>query len=237
MNLAIDIGNSFCKAALFSESSLHELKQFPSDARLAGLFDWLEEIDFTASILASVADVPVELAQLLSLKGPFIEMRPDTPQALVLDYATPRSLGVDRLAASNAAHVMFPDANVLVVNAGTCITYDIVDRGGVYRGGAISPGIVMRLKAMHTFTARLPLVQGVNQTGLSGKSTEESMLSGAINGARSEVAGMAEQFGKEYPELLILLSGGDLPFFAVPNIVLIGLNEILQFNIKADAHQ
>lgn len=246
MNLAIDIGNTYCKAAIFAGSEPGALVQFPTNALMAGLLPWLEHLEFKASILASVSEIPGDLPSILSERGTYIEMKPQTPQCLLLDYDTPHSLGVDRIAAANGASSLYPARDILVVNTGTCITYDIIDRGGVYRGGAISPGVAMRLKAMHTFTARLPLVQGVNQTRLSGKSTEQSMLSGAVNGARAEVDGMIAKFGKEYPELLVLLSGGDLTYFdkwlesgifAVPNIVLIGLNEILQFNLKADAHQ
>lgn len=245
MKLVLDIGNTLAKAALFDGDSMVWIESIPTDSP-ERLIDSISPLDFRASILSSVAVVPQGLSAILKERGNHIEMNTRTLQPLSLDYETPNTLGVDRLAAANGAHAMHPGRDVLVVVAGTCITYDIVSEDGLYMGGAISPGITMRLNAMHTFTAKLPLLSSEMDPTLLGKSTKNSMLSGAVNGAVEEVMGMITRYRTEFSDLHVIISGGDLPFFdkclensifAVPNIVLKGLNEILDFNITTDAHQ
>jgi type III pantothenate kinase len=146
----------------------------------------------------------------------------------------------DRLAAAIAGATLYPGSNVLVIQAGTCITYEFINAQGEYIGGAISPGIQMRYKAMNTFTGKLPLIEHKKFDGLIGQTTEESILSGVNNGILAEVDGIINAYKSQYPDLTIILSGGDADFFvkqlknsifAVPNIVLKGLNIILDFNV------
>ena len=155
-------------------------------------------------------------------------------------YTTPATLGVDRIAAICGAIEIFPQQNCLVVDAGTCINYEFLDAALNYHGGAISPGIQMRFDALHKFTARLPLIKEFNKTELVGNSTESCMTSGVVNGVVAEVNGIIEKYAQKFPDLGVILCGGDAyffennlkqPIFAAPDLVLHGLNRILQHNV------
>jgi type III pantothenate kinase len=155
-------------------------------------------------------------------------------------YATPSTLGMDRLAGVCGATQLFPDENTLVIDAGTCVKFDFVDKHKNYLGGAISPGLSMRFRAVHAFTSRLPMLVPANDPELIGNSTETSIQSGVINGMVEEIDGIIVRYQKKYPDLKVILSGGDGAFFenklkasifASPNVVLIGLNSILIYNV------
>jgi type III pantothenate kinase len=155
-------------------------------------------------------------------------------------YATPTTLGVDRIAGVCGAKHMSPKTNVLVIDAGTCITYDFLDRDGNFLGGGISPGLMMRFNAVHNFTARLPLVPLVEIAPLIGDSTETCIQSGVINGLIEELGGIISLYRQKFEGLAVILSGGDARFFenklkgsifAVPELVLSGLNSILIHNV------
>jgi type III pantothenate kinase len=148
---------------------------------------------------------------------------------------------MDRLASAVAAFHRFPVHPVLILNAGTAVTYDIVTKIGEYLGGSISPGMQMRFRALHTFTKQLPLLTYTGIDFLTGNDTDTSVLSGVINGMAAEMEGMIARYQKEYPGIKVVLSGGDLNYFvnrlkisifAVPNIVIYGLQQILAFNDK-----
>ena len=130
----------------------------------------------------------------------------------------------------------------MVVDAGTCITCDLIDEKNIFRGGTISPGLQMRLQAMHTFTSKLPLLKLKSPKQLVGKSTDDAMLSGVVNGSRQEIAGLIRQYQKEHPNLKVIICGGDAIYFdkmiefnifVLSNLVLEGLNAILRFNGKS----
>jgi type III pantothenate kinase len=159
-------------------------------------------------------------------------------------YDSPETLGKDRLAAAVAGNHLFPNQNVLVIDAGTCIKYDFINAQAEYLGGAISPGLQMRFNALHIFTEKLPLIELTVFKTLIGKNTTDSLLSGVINGTLSEIDGIIDQYREIYPEIQIVLSGGDAEYlvgklkkgiFAVSNIVLQGLKIILDYNDKQKA--
>jgi type III pantothenate kinase len=136
---------------------------------------------------------------------------------------------------------MFPNSNILVIDAGTCITYDFIDKNGVYQGGAISPGINLKLKALNTFTQKLPLIEFKNEFVLIGQTTEESILSGVLNGTIAEIEGIIGYYSHSFSDLKTIICGGasnffeskiKAPIFVVPELVLIGLNRILQYNVS-----
>jgi type III pantothenate kinase len=163
------------------------------------------------------------------------------PLPIKILYATPQTLGVDRIAGSCGALQLFPGKNTLVIDAGTCITYDFTDSSKQYYGGGISPGLKMRFQAVHTFTARLPLVSPVENPELIGNSTETSIQSGIVNGTVAEIDGIIDRYRQKYPDLQVILCGGDGPFFenklkasifASPDLVLIGLNSVLIHNVR-----
>ncbi|HEY5825470.1 MAG TPA: type III pantothenate kinase, partial [Cyclobacteriaceae bacterium] len=156
-------------------------------------------------------------------------------------YATPTTLGVDRIAAVCGALEIYPNGNCLVVDTGTCINYEFIDAKGEYLGGAISPGIHMRLEAMHKFTARLPLVTNNPDAQLIGNSTATCMQSGVTNGVIAEIEGIITRYSHLYPDLGVILSGGDYSLFenklkpsifVAPELVLSGLNRILLHNVR-----
>ena len=164
-----------------------------------------------------------------------------TPVPIKLSYATPETLGPDRIAAALAGWQLSGGGNVLTIVAGTCITYNVVETNGHFTGGAISPGLNMRLEAMHHFTGKLPLVRMKGDFPLTANTTESSLRSGALNGAVREVAGMIASYKSLYPEMKIVISGGDGAFlaealkngiFARPDLVAEGLNTILEYNVS-----
>lgn len=239
MRLVADFGNTLQKIARFDGGRMTDVTVFHSITAEQLLQYLLEKGPFRAGILASVTDVPDTVTGILAGLRRFIRLDHCTPIPLRITYRTPETLGADRIALAVAAASLFPGKNCLVIGAGTCITYDVVTANGTYPGGAISPGIAMRLKAMHTFTGKLPLVEMQDFRDLIGTTTAASILSGAINGAVEEINGVTARYQKQFDDLQVILTGGDQEFlvnkvkndiFAVPDLVLQGLNKILEHN-------
>jgi type III pantothenate kinase len=239
MKLVLDIGNTLVKAGVFEKKQLLSTKTSPELS-----MDFISVIakknkGISSVIISSVIEIPSELTRTLKKNYRFIELSDSTPVPITNLYKTPETLGKDRLAGVVAAHFLYPKKNVLVIDAGTCITYDIIDKNGKYYGGSISPGLSMRFKAMHTFTGKLPLVSLSNYKELTGRDTKESILSGVINGVIAEADTIIERYKKQYFSLKTVICGGDASFladrlknsiFAQPELVLKGLNEILDYN-------
>jgi type III pantothenate kinase len=173
----------------------------------------------------------------------YLRLHHQLPLPIRLNYATPHTLGMDRIAAVAGASAHFEKRDLLVIDAGTCITYDFLNKDLIYSGGAISPGIRMRFKALHTFTGQLPFINWKNgdHAEMTGDSTETSIVSGVVNGAISEVTGFIDHYRSHYDNLQVVMTGGDLEtfdkalknrIFADPNLVLLGLNKILRYNIE-----
>jgi type III pantothenate kinase len=236
MNLLVDIGNTRIKAALVEGSSVKEVSIIKDEQ------DWIEIIkknpqnilvssvrkDTDGLIKPLLASFPKLLILTTSLKLP-----------IGLNYDTPDTLGMDRLAAATGAYTLAPDAPLLSVMAGTCITCDLTVKG-VYQGGSISPGVRMRLDAMHHFTSKLPVLEPSEQYSFPGKSTAGSMQAGAVEGALLEIQNRILHLRKEYPDLVVFISGGDAllfessvnpPIFVVPDLIFVGLNRILEYNV------
>jgi type III pantothenate kinase len=181
-----------------------------------------------------------EFRDALQIEVPVLNLSGTTQVPLAKDYDTPETLGADRVAAAVGANWLVPESDLVVIDMGTCITYDLVDKQGIFRGGLISPGMKMRFNALHTFTRRLPLVEPKSDPVLIGKSTLQAIQSGVINGMIAEIDGIIERYRHEKPTLRVVTCGGDAPFFesklkhpifAVPELVLIGLNRILLYNV------
>lgn len=241
-NLVIDYGNTLVKAALFISNDPIEIIAKPH-LELTDLKGWREKYIVQDVILSAVRDIPEAIRNYLEAEYQFLELTHQTAVPVKNLYKTPETLGRDRLAAVVGAHDLMESDDVLVIDAGTSITFDFVDSQGVYHGGGITPGIQMRFKALHTFTARLPLLNSRKIDVLSGTSTEESILSGVLNGVAAEIDGIINRYVEQYPELQIIVTGGDVDFFAeklksnifaTPNLVLKGLNKILQFNVEEE---
>lgn len=236
LQLAVDIGNSSIKVGLFEGLELKDQKVFRS----------VQEIEMWASNQAIsrgiVASVRQEVA--LSLPIPLFIFGSDALRLPIKNlYKSPQTLGKDRLAGVIGARALFPDAACLVIDMGTCITFDLVNGHGEYLGGAISPGFHMRFKAMHHFTARLPLAEiPESAVELVGTDTNSCLQSGVVNGIKFEIEMAIASYRSKYPNLKVLLCGGDAHFFesiikgdifAFPELVLHGLNHTLLYNNNA----
>ena len=237
MHLAIDIGNSALKFALFEGVQMME-----KGNDIAALTTLLSSgrTSISAAIMASVADSAPTIDLLRKFNIPLTILSHQTPVPIRNLYQTPETLGTDRLTLAVAADRIFACAPTLVIAAGTCITYNFVEQGA-FVGGAISPGITMRFQALHHYTAKLPLIdwtayQGRVYQGLTGGDSQDSIISGVLNGVIQEVEGTIEQYKLRYSGLRVAVTGGDMPFlvknlkndiFARPGMVLEGLNYIL----------
>lgn len=192
-------------------------------------------------ILSSVKDLPRPLIRQFSTYSLYIELDADTPLPIKNNYRTPKTLGRDRLAAVTGAFALFPGQNSLVIDAGTCITYDLLTKEGIFAGGNISPGLKMRFQAMHSFTAKLPMVAKGTIRSIIGTSTKSALRVGAQWGAILEMQGFIDLFSDQFGSINVLLTGGDANFFAKKlksqifvnqNLVLTGLNKILSHNVQ-----
>lgn len=238
MNVAVDNGNSAAKVGIFDHQNLAEKHAFDSQEKLE---NFLRKISADHIIVSSVQTHPKKIIQWIRPKGKKFILDHKLPLPVNNLYKTPQTLGVDRLAGVCGAQVVFPFQNCLVIDSGTCITYDFLDKAGNFHGGGISPGIHMRFKAMNTFTARLPLIKPADQAPLIGDSTETCMQSGVMNGVIAEVDGIILQYQMKFEDLRVILCGGDAgvfenklkaSIFASPELVLIGLNSILIYNVN-----
>jgi len=242
LKLIIDFGNSLQKLAVFDGKNLL-LKELFQDLKPDTLIRFIEKNGpFHGIILSSVSNHPLALEKILSRSGKFILLNSHTLIPIKNLYQTPESLGKDRIAAVTGAWSLFPGHNILSIDAGTCITYDILTKNGEYLGGGISPGIRMRFQALHTFTGKLPLIEPDDFDGLIGRSTRESLLSGVYNGVTAEIRELIRLYRDKFDELTVIITGGDHQFlhnklkiniFAVPDLVLLGLNEIFDYNDHA----
>ncbi len=241
MNLVIDIGNTQAKLVVFDgDEPIEETRT--SNKTLKALPAVIGKHHPQHAIVATVADTNPALEVLLSsLPMPTLRFTPNVPVPLIKnEYQTPNTLGADRLAAVVGAVSLKPGHDLLVIDAGTCITYEFVDAKGRYKGGNISPGLHMRLQAMHEQTALLPLVEAEGETPEIGYDTETAIRSGALKGMKREIEGYIRDFQKKYPSLLVFLTGGDHFDFDTPikNIIFAdnflvprGLNRILLHNL------
>lgn len=239
MNLVIDNGNTRTKAFVF-ENDRVVMSDMDIPVDRSYLEKLLKDYPISKSIVSSVGLFPGALISFLSAHTNLIEFSHNTPVPVQNRYESPGTLGLDRLAGICGAYQLYPAQASLVIDCGTCITYDMVDEKGIYRGGAISPGIRMRFSALHTFTVKLPLLNFDQQAPeLIGTDSEKSIYSGVINGTLAEVEGLIGRYKESYPALNVIICGGDTAFFdthlknsifALPNLVSLGLNSIIRYN-------
>jgi type III pantothenate kinase len=238
MNLVVDYGNSAAKVGIFDHQNLMEKQSFHDAAELR---QFLNSYNANHLIISSVNTDAAEIASWSHASGLKLVLHHSLPLPINNLYKTPATLGVDRVAAVCGAQQLFPFNNCLVIDAGTCITFDFIDKENNYHGGAISPGLKMRFQAVHTFTARLPLITAIENPKLVGDSTETCIQSGVINGIVAELEGTIDQYRVKFGELQVILCGGDARFFenkvkasifASPDLVLVGLNSILIYNVN-----
>ncbi len=241
MNLAIDVGNTRVKIAVFEKDKLVELFVFQKTKILSEIKEILKKHEISVGIMSNVASISdsklKKLKDLVHIQ--VISSFTEVPFKNL--YETPKTLGVDRIALVAGAVSQFSGHNILVIDAGTCITFDFVNSEGEYLGGTISPGLKMRFNSLNYFTANLPLLEIDELTDFIGKNTKESINSGVINGAIQEIDGVINQYNKKFLDLTVVLTGGDTNFlakqlkssiFANQNLLLQGLNRILIHNTE-----
>lgn len=241
--LVIDIGNSFTKSAVFDGDTILFLET-TNGVNSNHLETIAEQYQIQKIIVCAVVHTAVENLSALAKKRDLLWFNAQTKIPISNAYQSPETLGLDRLAAVVGAKKLYNNDAVLVIDAGTCITYDFIDTSGQYFGGSISPGIQMRLKALHEQTSKLPrVVFDENFTAAFGTNTQQSILSGVINGVLEEVKGFIQHYVSLNADLKIILCGGDGQFFDTrfknsifahqiqnePNLVLIGLNTIVNY--------
>jgi type III pantothenate kinase len=265
MNVALDLGNTRLKVSFFEKNVLQHKAILDTQA-FGVLSDTFSQFSPQAAIFSAsgtdsmgiegfletyFSETPKIYAQKNTQQKSWIVLDHDTPIPIENAYATPTTLGKDRLAAAVGAAYLFPHRACLFIDSGTCITYNFIDETAQFRGGNISPGLRMRGKAMHQFTARLPLVlpnieadnkfKWTEKAGIIGRSTIEALENGIVWGLVSEVEGSILRFQSLYPDLKVVLTGGDGGFIFEhlkttadcifePNLVALGLNQILNFN-------
>lgn len=239
MNLIIDIGNSAIKTAIYKGQTYLTDNVYREIGLEEVITGYKGKYDLKNCILSSVTKT-VTVKNHKKWFENFIILNHSTPIPFINKYATPDTLGVDRIALVSAAAIAYPKQNVLVIDTGTCITYDIINKNNEYLGGGISPGISIRYRGVNHYTANLPLLQP-KDSQLIGDSTETAIHSGIVNGLRAELDGIIAQYHKKFRNLTVVLTGGDAIFlakklkssiFAKPNFLLAGLNSILIFNSK-----
>lgn len=241
MNLCIDQGNSSTKIGVYKgDEMIFSSQILQPDFR--GISDIFQQYDIRFTILSSVTKVSAELNDFLEKKSErFITLTHETSLPIINRYKTPETLGKDRLAAVTGAVSLMPENDLLVIDAGTAITYDFVDALGVYHGGNIAPGINLRLKSLFEFTQNLPLVEVEKGVDFMGNDTRSAIQSGVLYGIVFEIDGYIERLMLKYPKLSVFLTGGSSFYFenklknrifANENLVLIGLNRILQYNVQ-----
>jgi type III pantothenate kinase len=242
LNLVIDIGNSVSKGAVFEgQSCKYVLTR--DNIRAADILALLRDYpDIVHAIVSTVRKEQPSFTGLLEDKGVSVLLLDhQTPLPIRNRYRTKKTLGYDRIAAAVAANARFPGQEILILDMGTAITIDFISAENEFRGGNISPGMLMRFRSLHEFTGRLPLVEPAHQDALLGDNTENAIRAGVQNGIIFELDGYINEQKKRYPRLRVLMTGGDAVFFDKKlknsifvdlNLNLYGLHRILEYNVE-----
>ncbi len=240
MNLTIDVGNTFTKAVIFDNDNIKWMRTYKNFS-VNNLRVIFSSGSVRCSILSSVAKTEKKILRFLQSNSTFVQLNSKTKLPVKNRYKTPETLGSDRISAVAGAAKLFPKRNCLVIDAGTCIKYDFITAKKEYLGGSISPGLLMRFQSLHNFTDRLPLIHPETTRSFTGTSTKDSILTGVQTGIIHEINGFIQQYKKKYGAVKVILSGGDATLFAehikssifaAPNLVHIGLHEILKYNVE-----
>jgi len=241
MNLVLDIGNTLQKIAVFNNDECVYCRAFPL-ITLDLLSSIFAQYEIGNSIISSVAEVDILVEDFLKTHSNRIHFSSKTKLPVRILYKSVDTLGLDRIANAVGAVRLYPKKNILSIQAGTCLVFDFVNESGDYLGGSISSGMKMRFEALHEKTKNLPFLTSTNNLpDILGIDTKTSLFSGVINGLRFEIEGFIAEYQKKYRNLVVLITGGDAEFlqksikntiFAVSTIVLIGLNEIIKYNVE-----
>ena len=235
--LCLDFGNTRQKMALFHNGELKEVQVLHD--HLPELKAYLEKHKPEAAILSSVISHDSAVEDLLSSHTAFHKLSNTSRLPFSIPVGKPETVGADRLAIAAATVFLFPNQNNLAIGLGSCITYNFINQQHELLGGSISPGMEMRFRSMHEYTARLPLVEADWNVPLVGYDTKTNLQSGVVLGMAKEIDGMAEAYAERYGNFNVLLTGGDLPLFephlkskifADPHLIFNDLYAISQIN-------
>ncbi|MBY0427449.1 MAG: type III pantothenate kinase [Cytophagales bacterium] len=236
-DIAIDAGNTSIKLGVFNSDGSLDVKYDLNEFDLIKIVNGSPE---SKVIIASVGSTLVNFFNLVQDRERIFLLNDQLKLPVKNEYKTPQTLGPDRLAAVCGAWDKMPKRDILIIDSGTCITFDFINKAGEYLGGMISPGLNLRYKSLNEHTNRLPLFSKTDMAiDLIGENTEQSIRSGVQNGLLFEINGTIQAFKSKYPDLHVFICGGDAgifeskinhPIFADPNLVLSGLHAILKFN-------
>ena len=211
--LCLDFGNTRLKAGIFIDANFVE-EIFPENDEVSCMEELLKKYHPQKTILCSVINHNKEVETLLSSKTLFHKVSSQTKLNFTTPVNKPETIGTDRLALVAAAVHLFPKKNNLIIGLGSCITYNFVNQYNQFLGGSISPGMDMRFKAMHSFTAKLPLIQASWHFPLTGYDTKTNILSGVLTGMSCEIAGIIQKYSDKYGNFNVVLTGGNSAYFA-----------------------
>jgi len=241
MNLIIDVGNTAAKLAVFKEDTIVGIFKCTLERLVEETEKILKEYSNITSVISSSVSYLDEKGLKSTLKELFLlKLDHKTSVPFTNLYKTPATLGVDRIALVSGAVAQYPNKNVLIIDAGTCITYDFINNKKEYFGGSIAPGLYLRYKSLNDYTANLPLLTPKYPESFIGDSTENAIHAGVSDGVIAEINGVITKFSNNYEHLVVILTGGDANFlskrlkssiFVDPNFLLHGLNYILEYTI------
>lgn len=239
MNLAIDIGNSLIKVALFEANAIKESYKFKAEEYQQQINELISAFNMSKAIVSATGKLDDSWLNQLKNKVRTLELTQKTKVPFRNYYKTPQTLGLDRIALVSAASQLYENQNCLIIDTGTCVTYDFIDAEKRYYGGMISPGWQMRFDALHEKTDRLPLVNSPENLTIPGVSTKSAIYAGVVKGLLIEIDGFIDIYKADYEHLTVILTGGDShrlstqlknDIFANSNFLMMGLNAILEFN-------
>ena len=241
MNLIIEQGNSATKVAVCDQDNIVFMSNY-KDFKEADISQLFNQYPLINGIFSTVIEHNKALITCLEnqlTRFFFFDEKLRLP--IEVSYQTPETLGRDRIAVAVGANYLQPHKDILVIDAGTAITYEVIESTGIYLGGNISPGMMVRFQALNRYTSKLPLVEESDVVPLLGTSTETAILAGVVHGIVYEIDGYIDELQNKYPNLYVFLTGGHTFYFekrlknvifANKNLVLIGLNRILEYNVK-----
>ncbi|HEY0068036.1 MAG TPA: type III pantothenate kinase [Flavisolibacter sp.] len=236
--LCLDFGNTRLKAAVFEDAQLKEIKVLGQDVT-GDLQQVISQHKPQNSILSSVVNHPGEVDRLLAGNTRFHRLSNTSKLPFTIPVGKPETVGADRLAIMAAAVHLFPGFNNLAIGLGSCITYNFINQQHEFMGGSISPGMEMRFRAMHQFTAKLPLVNADWNVPLIGYDTKTNLQAGVVLGMAKEIDGIIDAYAERFGNFNVLLTGGDIGYFgthlknkifADPDLIFKGLYAISQIN-------
>lgn len=239
-SLCIDIGNSFAKLAMYVGDAIDHYERH-KDLSVSQLDALAERYDYHQVIISSTRNLDQRVIKAIRSRYDLIILDHHTAIPITNGYHTPETLGRDRLAAVIGAQAAYPGKDIAVIDLGTCNTFDIINSKKVYLGGNIGPGVDMKLKAMNSYTDKLPLPDRIYNDDPIGKDTTTALQNGAFWGTIFEIESFIQRMKAQFPDLMVILTGGDAQIFGeklkskifvAPNLVLDGLHEILKHNAK-----